>query len=142
MSRLTLERANVVVAKALEKGREMNLKPLTVAVLDDGGNLKSFAREDGPGAALRPQIAIGKAFGAVGMGLSSRALNERVLERPHFGVALVGASGGRLVPVPGGVLIKDGDEIVGAVGISGDTSDNDEAAAIAGIEAAGLNFGA
>ena len=142
MSRLTLEQANVIVAKALEKGREMNLKPLTVAVLDDGGNLKSFAREDGPGAALRPQIAIGKAFGAVGMGLSSRALNERVLERPHFGVALVGASGGRLVPVPGGVLIKDGDEIVGAVGISGDTSDNDEAAAIAGIEAAGLNFGA
>ena len=71
MSRLTLEQANVVVTKALEKGREMNLKPLTVAVLDDGGNLKSFAREDGPGAALRPRIAVGKAFGAVG--ISSRA---------------------------------------------------------------------
>ena len=141
MSRLTLEQAGVIIEKALEKGREMGLNPLTVAVVDDGGNLKAFAREDGPGAALRPQIATGKAFGAVGMGLSSRTLNERVLDRPHFGVALVGASQGRLVPVPGGVLIKDGDAIIGAVGISGDTSDNDEAAAVAGIEAAGLSPG-
>ena len=98
----------------------MSLNPLTVAVVDDGGSMKAFAREDGPGAALRPQIATGKAFGAVGMGLSSRAINERVMERPHFGVALVGASDGRLVPVPGGVLIKDGGEIIGAVGVSGD----------------------
>ena len=141
MSKLTLEKAGTIIEKALAKGREMGMNPLTVAVVDDGGNLKAFAREDGPGAALRPQIATGKAFGAVGMGFSSRTLNERVLDRPHFGVALVGASQGRLVPVPGGVLIKDGDEIIGAVGISGDTSDNDEAAAVTGIEAAGLNPG-
>ena len=141
MAKLTLDQADTIVRQSLAKGREMGLKPLTVAVVDDGGNLKAFAREDGPGAALRPQIATGKAFGAVGMGISSRALNERVLERPHFGVALVGASNGRLVPVPGGVLIKDGDEVIGAVGISGDTSDNDEAAAVAGIDAAGLQAG-
>lgn len=141
MAKLTLDQADTIVRQSLAKGMEMGLRPLTVAVVDDGGNLKAFAREDGPGAALRPQIATGKAFGAVGMGISSRALNERVLERPHFGVALVGASQGRLVPVPGGVLIKDGDEVVGAVGISGDTSDNDEAAAVAGIEAAGLQAG-
>ena len=97
--------------------------------------------EGAMGAALRPQIATGKAFGAVGMGLSTRAIGDRVLDRPHFGVALVGASDGRLVPVPGGVLIKDGDEIIGAVGISGDTSDNDEAAAVAGIETANLTPG-
>ncbi len=138
MARLTLEQADIIVRKSLEKARDMGLNPLTIAVLDDGGNLKAFAREDGPGAAMRPQIAIGKAFGAVGMGISTRGLNERVLQRPHFGVALVGVSEGRFVPVPGGVLIKEGDEIIGAVGISGDTSDNDETAAAAGIEAAGL----
>lgn len=141
MAKLTLDQADTIVRQALAKGHEMKLNPLTVAVVDDGGNLKAFAREDGPGAALRPQVATGKAFGAVGMGMSTRALNERVLERPHFGVALVGASDGRFVPVPGGVLVKDGDEVIGAVGVSGDTSDNDEAAAVAGIEAAGLQAG-
>jgi len=138
MAKLTLDQAMTIVQKTLEKGTELGLNPLTIAVVDDGGNLKAFARADGPGAALRPQIATGKAFGAVGMGISSRAIAERVVERPHFGVALVGASEGRLVPVPGGVLIKDGGEIIGAIGVSGDSSDNDEAAAAAGIEAAGL----
>ena len=141
MSKLTLDQAMIIVKKTLEKGTELGLNPLTIAVVDDGGNLKAFARADGPGAALRPQIATGKAFGAVGMGISSRAIAERVVERPHFGVALVGASEGRLVPVPGGVLIKDGGEIIGAIGVSGDSSDNDEAAAAAGIEAAGLTPG-
>lgn len=141
MAKITLDQAQTIVQKSFEKGTELGLNPLTIAVVDDGGNLKAFARADGPGAALRPQIATGKAFGAVGMGLSSRAIGERVLDRPHFGVALVGASEGRLVPVPGGVLIKDGDEVIGAVGISGDSSDNDEAAAVAGIEAAGLTAG-
>ena len=117
------------------------MNPLTVAVVDDGGHLKAFKREDGPGAALRPQVATGKAAGAVGMGRSSRQLGAMAAERPHFVNALVGAAQGRLIPVPGGVLIKDGDEIVGAVGISGDTSDNDELAAVAGIEAAGLSAG-
>ena len=141
MTKLTLDQAMTIVQKTLEKGTELGLNPLTIAVVDDGGNLKAFARADGPGAALRPQIATGKAFGAVGMGISSRAIAERVVERPHFGVALVGASEGRLVPVPGGVLIKDGGEIIGAIGVSGDSSDNDEAAAAAGIEAAGLTPG-
>ncbi len=139
MARLTLQQAATIVDVALEKGREMGLNPLTVAVVDDGGHLKAFKREDGPGAALRPQIATGKAVGAVGMGRSSRRLAAMALERPHFVNALIGASQGRLVPVPGGVLIADGDDILGAVGISGDTSDNDETAAVAGIEAAGLS---
>ncbi|MCY4548597.1 MAG: heme-binding protein [Defluviicoccus sp.] len=141
MARLTLEQAATIVDISLAKGREMGLNPLTVSVVDDGGHLKAFKREDGPGAALRPQIATGKAAGAVGMGRSSRRLGEMAAERPHFVNALVGASQGRLVPVPGGVLIKDGEEIVGAVGVSGDTSDNDEAVAVAGIEAAGLSAG-
>ena len=141
MAKLTLDQAMTIVQKTLEKGTELGLNPLTIAVVDDGGNLKAFARADGPGAALRPQIATGKAFGAVGMGISSRAIAERVVERPHFGVALGGASEGRLVPVPGGVLIKDGGEIIGAIGVSGDSSDNDEAAAAAGIAAAGLTPG-
>ncbi len=138
MAKLTLDQAQIIVEKALAKGKDMKLNPLTVAVVDDGGHLKAFARSDGPGAALRPQIATGKAFGAVGMGRSSRQLGAMFQERPHFGAALVSASEGRMIPVPGGVLIKNGDEVVGAVGVSGDTSDNDEIAAVAGIEAAGL----
>ena len=142
MTRLTLEQASAIVEATLAKGAEMALNPLTVAVLDDGGSLKAFKRQDGPGAALRPQVATGKAFGAVGMGRSSRMLDTMAKERPHFMNALVGASQGRVVPVPGGVLIKDsGGDIIGAVGVSGDTSDNDEAAAVAGIEAAGLEAG-
>lgn len=141
MAKLTLDQAQTIVQKTLEKGHEIGLNPLTVAVVDDGGNLKAFAREDGPGAALRPQVATAKAFGAVGMGMSTRALGNLALDRPHFSAALVGASEGRFIPVPGGVLIKDGDEIVGAVGVSGDTSDNDETAAVAAIEAAGLSAG-
>lgn len=139
MRSLKLDQASTIVDAALAKGEELGLRPLTVAVLDDGGHLKVFKRQDGPGAALRPHIAIGKAWGAVGMGISSRTLEQRALERPHFVNALVGASGGRLVPVAGGVLIRDAEsEVIGSVGISGDTSDNDEACAIAGIEAAGL----
>ena len=141
MARLTLEQAATIVDVSLAKGREMGLNPLTVAVVDDGGHLKAFKREDGPGAALRPQIATGKAAGAVGMGRSSRRLGEMAAERPHFVNALAAAAQGRLVPVPGGVLIEDGGEIVGAVGVSGDTSDNDETVAVAGIEAAGLSAG-
>ena len=87
MAKLTLEQAQIILTKTLEKGHEMGLNPLTVAVVDDGGSLKAFAREDGPGAALRPQIATGKAFGAVGMGISSRKIGDIALDRPHFGVA-------------------------------------------------------
>ena len=138
MSNITLQQAAAIVDAALEKGREVGLLPLTVAVLDAGGHLVAFKREDGSGI-LRPDIAIGKAWGALGMGIPSRTLRDRLADRPTFINALAAASDGRLIPVPGGVLIRASDgDIVGAVGISGDTSDKDEACAIAGIEAAGL----
>ena len=138
---LTLSQAMTIVDTALKTGRETGCAPLAVAVLDAGGHLKAFAREDGAGI-LRPQIATGKAWGALGMGLGSRAFAKRIAEQPGataFFSALAAMSDGRVVPVPGGVLIRDGaKEIVGAVGISGDVSDKDEACAVAGITAAGL----
>ena len=138
MAKFTLHQAATIVDAALAKGREVDLLPLTVAVLDAGGHLVAFKREDGSGI-LRPNIAIGKAWGALGMGMPSRTMRDRLADRPTFINALAAASEGRLIPVPGGVLIRDsGGDIVGAVGISGDTSDKDEACAIAGIEAAGL----
>ncbi len=136
---LTLKQAQTIVEAALQKGREKNMRPLSVAVLDARGCLLAYAMEDG--GLLREVVAKGKAYGALGMGRSSRALEQFAKDRPHFMNALIEASGGRLVPVPGGVLIKEGGAIVGAVGISGDTSDNDETAAVAGIEAAGLVAG-
>ena len=139
MAKLTLSIAQKILDGAIAKAGELGLMPLTIAVLDDGGHLKAFIRQDGPGAALRPPIAIGKAWGSVGMGISSRILEKMAIERPHFMAGAIAASEGRMVPVAGGVLIRDGsDEIIGAVGISGDSSDNDEASAIAGIEAAGF----
>ena len=135
---LTLAQASTIVDTALKKGRETNCAPLTVAVLDAGGHLVAFKREDRSGI-LRFDIAFGKAWGALGMGFGSRTLFERSNNTPRFFTALAAASGGRLVPNPGGVLIKDaGGDILGAVGISGDTSDKDEVCAIAGVEAAGL----
>ena len=110
---------------------------MCVAVLDDGGHVKALKREDGA-SILRPTIAIGKAWGAVGMGESSRQLSERLKERPAFLGALSDMSGGKVVPVAGGVLIMDGNEIIGAVGVSGGTADEDELCAIEGIKAAGL----
>jgi uncharacterized protein GlcG (DUF336 family) len=115
---------------------------MAVAVLDAGGHLKAFAREDGAGI-IRPQIAVGKAWGALGMGMGSRAFARRLADHPQqqqpFFTALNAMSGGRVVPAPGGVLIRDGGGgVVGAVGISGDVSDKDEACAMAGIQAAGL----
>ena len=139
---LTLGQATTVVESAIKKGRELSLAPLTVAVLDAGGHLKSLAREDGSGI-VRPQIAIGKAWGALGMGFGSRTLAKRVAEQgpqqQAFFAALNAMSEGRVVPAAGGVLIRDGGgSIIGAVGISGDVSDKDEACALAGIVAAGL----
>ena len=138
---ITLSQAMTIVQTALQKGRETDCAPLAVAVLDDGGHLKAFGREDGAGI-LRPQIAFGKAWGALGMGLGSRNFAKRIAEQPAapaFFSALAAMSEGRVVPVPGGVLIRDGSKIViGAVGISGDTSDKDEVCAVAGVEAAGL----
>jgi len=136
---ITLESAATIVDAALAKGRAAGMNPLTVAVVDDGGNLKAFKREDGRGAAMRPQIALGKAFASVGMGRSSRALETLAQQRPYFANSLMSIAHGGFVPVPGGVLILDADgAVLGAVGVTGDTSDNDEIAAVAGIEAAGL----
>src|SRR5918995_180242 len=137
--KLTLENASVIVDRALAKAREMKIRPLCIAVLDDGGNLKALKRDDGA-SILRPQIAISKAWGAIGMGESSRHLGNRLKELPAFLGALSAMTGGKVVPVPGGVLIMEDDTILGAVGASGATADEDEACVIAGIQAAGLQF--
>ena len=135
---VTLAQASTIVDTALKKGRETNCAPLTVAVLDAGGHLVAFKREDKSGI-LRYDIAYGKAWGALGMGFGSRELSERAGKNPVFFGALAVIAQGRFVPVPGGVLIKDAaGAVLGAVGISGDTSDKDEVCAVAGIEAAGL----
>jgi uncharacterized protein GlcG (DUF336 family) len=135
---LSLQQAARIVDAGLERARELGLKPLTIAVLDAGGHLVAFKRQDHSGI-LRPEIAQGKAWGALGMGLGGRALAHRAEMAPAFFVSLASVSQGRVVPVPGGVLIRSADnEIVGAVGISGDYPDNDEACAVYGIEQAGL----
>ena len=135
---VTLAQASTIVDVALKKGRETNCAPLTVAVLDAGGHLVAFKREDKSGI-LRYDIAYGKAWGALGMGFGSRELSERAGKNPVFFGALAVIAQGRFVPVPGGVLIKDAaGAVLGAVGISGDTSDKDEVCAVAGIEAAEL----
>jgi uncharacterized protein GlcG (DUF336 family) len=136
---LTLEQASVIVDKALAKARESKFRPMCVAVLDGGGHLKALKREDGA-SILRPTIAVGKAWGAVGMGESTRRLSERLKDRPAFLGALSAMSEGKVVPVAGGVLILRQNEIIGAVGVSGGTADEDEVCAIAGIQAAGLEF--
>ena len=138
MPSLSLEKASLIVDKSLERGRELDFAPLTVAVLDAGGQLKALKREDGS-SLLRPEIATGKAWGALGMGLGGRELARRAAHVPMLFGALSVMSGGRVVPVPGGVLIRSAaGDIIGAVGISGDNADNDETCAVYGIEAAGL----
>jgi uncharacterized protein GlcG (DUF336 family) len=139
MSLLTLELASRIVDTALDRAVQLGLKPVTVAVLDAGGHLVAFKRQDASGI-LRPEIAQGKAWGALGMGLGSRALAQRAEIAPAFFVSLASASQGRLFPVPGGVLIRGSThEVLGAVGVSGDSPDNDEACAVCGIEQAGLS---
>lgn len=136
MSYLTLDQANTIVSTALAKGAELQLNPLTVVVLDAGGHYVALNRQDDSGI-MRVEIATGKAWVSLGMGLPSRSLNER---DNKFLTALAAASQGRAVPVPGGVLIRDPESgrVMGAVGVSGDVSEQDEACAIAGIEAAEL----
>lgn len=134
---VTLEQAKLIVDGAQHAGRQHEMMPLTVAVLDAGGHLVALEREDGSGI-MRVEIAFGKAYGSLGMGQPSRVIRDRLSDRQHFISALTAASDGRFIPVPGGVLIMDGKHISGAVGISGDTSDKDEFCAIAGILAAGL----
>ena len=138
MAKVTLEQANTIIAAGQAKGREMGIGPLTMVVLDDGGHLVSMQREDNSGI-LRFEIAFGKAWGGLAIGRSSRANEADILTREHFGVALAAASNGRIIPVAGGVLIMDSDgNVAGAVGVTGDSSDNDETCAVTGIEAAGL----
>jgi len=135
---ITLTQASTIVDVALRKGREMSLRPLAVAVLDAGGHLVAYKREDKSGI-LRFEIACAKAYGALGMGFGSRGLFERAQKNALFITMLASVSAGRVMPVPGGVLIQDAEgDTIGAVGISGDTSDNDEICAVAGIEAAAL----
>lgn len=138
MTAITLRKARTIIAKALAKAKGTEMKPLAVCVLDAGGHLKAFERQDGASNG-RFDIARGKAGGALEMGLGSRALHARAEKQAYFLLSVGRIFGNGLVPVPGGVLVRNRrDEIIGAVGISGDTSDNDEAAAIAGIEAAGF----
>jgi uncharacterized protein GlcG (DUF336 family) len=135
---ITLAQASTIVDAALKKGRDTNCAPLTVAVLDAGGHLVAFKREDKSGI-LRFDIAFGKAWGALGMGFGSRTLAARAAKTPQFFTMLAAASGGRVISNPGGVLVRDtSGNVIGAVGISGDTADKDEVCALAGIEAAGL----
>ena len=136
-SSLTLGLAATIVDAAIAARKREGLLPLAVAVLDAGGNLVAFKREDGSGV-MRFDIAFGKAHGALGMGMSSRLIRDRLKERPAFQGALAAASGGRFIPVPGGVLILDGSgNAIGAVGISGDASDKDEYCAITAVHEAG-----
>ena len=138
MKHLTLDVASRIVDAALAAAHAQSLQPLAVVVLDAGGHDVVLKREDGCGI-LRVDIARGKAWGALGMGLGSRALGRRAEQNPRFFAALAATSGGRVIPNPGGVLIRDDDgRVVGAVGISGDTSDRDETCAVAGIQAAGF----
>lgn len=135
---MTLDLAFQIITSARTHAKEIGLKPLTIAVLDAGGYLTALTREDGT-SNLRPEIAQGKARGAISMGLGSRALYKRAQEQPFFIQSMNALSNGSLVPVPGGVLIREDNQIIGAVGITGDSSDNDEACAIFAIEEAGLS---
>jgi uncharacterized protein GlcG (DUF336 family) len=138
MSGLSLGVASLIVDKALERGRELGLAPLTVVVLDAGGHLKVAKREDGA-SLLRPDIAMGKAWGVLGMGFGGRELARRAARAPQFFTALTELAAGRMVAVAGGVLIRTAaGDIVGAIGISGDASEKDEDCAVFGIVAAGL----
>lgn len=138
MASLTLNQANLIADKALEKAQALGFQPQTVAILDAGGQIKVIKRSDGS-SLLRPEIAFGKAWGVLGMGFGGRNLAKHAEQAPAFFNALMAMSNGRMVPVAGGVLIcNEQKEIIGSIGISGDTSDNDEICAVAGVQAAGL----
>ena len=137
MAELTLDIARKILDAALAKAVEKKLKPLVITVLDTRGCVKASAAQDGT-SLMRGEIAHGKAYGALAMGMGSRALFQRAQEQAYFISSVNTLAQGRMVPVPGGVLIQQGAVLLGAVGVSGDTSDNDEICAIAGIEAAGL----
>jgi uncharacterized protein GlcG (DUF336 family) len=138
MESVSLEAASVIVDRALARGRAMNFKPLAVAVLDPRGCLKAYKAEDNT-SLMRFEIAFGKAWGALGMGFGNRELQRRADAFSIFFNSLQVMSEGKIVPAPGGVLIRNAaGQVVGAVGVSGDASDNDEICAIEGIVSAGL----
>jgi uncharacterized protein GlcG (DUF336 family) len=135
---LDLDTARSIIAGARAHAAGAGFKPLTVVVLDVGGHVVAVEREDGS-AMKRFEIGYGKAYGALSLGMGSRSIMGRAEQQPYFIAAVTSAVGGSLVPVPGGVLVRDRDgALLGAVGVTGDTSDNDEAAAVAGIDGAGL----
>jgi uncharacterized protein GlcG (DUF336 family) len=141
MSRLTLAQANKIIEAALANARSLKIKPLAVAVLDDGGHVKALQRED-DASMFRVDVAIGKAWASVGMGASSRTLLQRAKDNPQFYGALAATAQGKFLPQTGAVLIKDAQgNILGAAGASGGTGEEDEAACVAGIAAAGLVAG-
>jgi len=141
MSKLTLAQANKIIDVAFAKARDMKVKPLAVAVLDDSGHVMSLQRQD-KASMLRNDVAVGKAWAAVGMGVASRTLLERAKGNPQFFGALSATAQGKFIPQTGAVTIKDKDgNVIGAAGASGGTGDEDEAVCIAGIEAAGLAWG-
>lgn len=141
MNSLTLEQAHTIITAALAQSQASGLKPMAIAVLDAAGNLKAFSSEDGA-SMFRFDVARAKAWGAVGMGVSSRALGERAKDNPNFFVSLSATSQGRFLPQTGAVVIKDAQGVViGAVGASGGTGDDDELICIAGVQAAGLRHG-
>lgn len=138
MSELTLAQAQTIIQAALARSKAEGFKPMGIAVLDASGHLKAFAREDGA-SMFRFEIAQAKAWGAVGMGASSRQLAQRAKDNPNFFVSLSATSGGKFLPQPGAVLILANDgQVLGAVGASGGTGDEDELICAAGVEAAGL----
>jgi len=140
MANLNFDQASKIANETRANARETLTNPIAVAVLDSGGHLVVMEREDGA-AFMRPPIAIGKAWGALGLGVGTRALETRLQNVPTsapFFASIAALTSGNLIPVPGGVLIMENDEIVGAAGVSGDTSDKDEACAVAGIESTGL----
>jgi uncharacterized protein GlcG (DUF336 family) len=141
MSSLTLQQAQTIIDAALKKSREAGYQPMGIAVLDAAGNLKAFASEDGA-SMFRCDIARAKAWGAVGMGVASRKLAERAKDNPNFFVALAATADGKFLPQTGAVVIRDAaGQLLGAVGASGGTGDEDEAICIAGVQAAGLAAG-
>ena len=141
MAALTLAQANQIIAAALAQSQASGYKPMAVVVLDDAGHLKSAQRQDGA-SMFRIDVASGKAWAAIGMGAASRVLGQRAKENPNFFVALAATAQGKFLPQTGAVLVKDsGGAVIGAVGASGGTGDEDEAICIAGIAAAGLAHG-
>ncbi|MDB5929561.1 MAG: GlcG protein [Polaromonas sp.] len=141
MTTLTLEQAHLIITAALAKSKEAGYNPMGIAVLDGAGHLKAFAREDGA-SMFRFDVAQAKAWGAVGMGASSRVLGQRAKDNPNFFVSLAATANGKFLPQTGAVLIRNAaGELLGAVGASGGTGDEDEAICIAGVAAAGLVSG-